>query len=239
MPVAPAVSAVRITAPRFCGSVTPSSATRKAAGSASIASRSAGLIGAANATTPWGALVRARRSSWSAGTRRTRRVGFLGKRFDLFVVAREPHLVDPPPPATRAPAPHGDPRSAVRGRASRPRVCPRRRASAGRDRAGSSMPDGAARPVLELDAARGQLVADPVARGEVPGRARPVALADQCVDLRVVARDAPRSRLRCRGRRRARAPSRATARQHRAHRRRWPGSPACRPRRSRPPRSAC
>ena len=66
MPVAPAVSALRMTAPRFRGSVTPSSATRNARGSREQVVEVGGGDRRRDATTPCGASVRASRSIWSA-----------------------------------------------------------------------------------------------------------------------------------------------------------------------------
>ena len=68
MPVAPATSAVRAIAPRFCGSVTSSSATSNGSGARSNSAASAYGYGSTSAATPWCASEPARSSISSALT---------------------------------------------------------------------------------------------------------------------------------------------------------------------------
>ena len=182
----PAVSAVRITAPRFCGSVTPSSATRNAVGIGEQLVEVGGPIGAANATTPCGDVGAGLAVELIGRDAPHPHVGVFGELGDLVEDRRAPASPTArrrgpaacPPRA--APAPRGAPRPAGRGHAARRTLsalpgCDGLRAPSRRGR--SSVPGGAARTVLELDAARRELVADLVAAREVarlraPRRAR-------------------------------------------------------------------
>ena len=196
-PVTPAVSALRITAPRFWGSVTPSSATRNAAGIGEqlveVGRRDRRgerdhALRRLGAGTPLHLVGRAPRTRTRAVLRETRD---LVEHLEGPCAGREPELAHPAPPGReRARAPHGGPST----------CCPRSRCSPSRLAAAS-------RGLIDARWCR----SGPSSR-TMPRAASSSRIASAAAKSRRARASSARERARRSPRRRARMPARRRAR---------------------------